>query len=126
MLEKINKNSKLYSFKSRFSEQNHKEDPLSSVANLLDLMVVFAVGLMLAIVTYYGLPELLSKDEEVTLVKNPGSKNMEIIKKDAKKLERYRITRDQLSGEGQRIGTVYRLKDGEVVYVPEFKKKGNN
>lgn len=28
----------------------------------------------------------------------------------------------KLSGEGERLGTAYRLKSGKVVYVPEGKK----
>ncbi len=95
------------------------DDPLSGVANLFDVAMVFAVALLLAIVTYYSLPELLSAQDEVTLVKNPGQPNMEIIKKKGLKLEKYRMTLKTLGGEGTRLGTAYRLKSGEVVYVPE-------
>ena len=80
--------------------------------------MVFSVGLLLALVTYYSLPELLSM-KEVTLVKNPGQADMEIIRKKGKKLERYRMTLRKLQGEGVRLGTAYRLANGEVVYVPD-------
>ena len=37
----------------------------------------------------------------------------------ARKL-RFRRSRDKkLGGEGERLGTAYRLKNGQVVYVPE-------
>lgn len=98
------------------------EEPLSGVANLFDAAMVFAVGLLLAVVTYYSLPELLSAQNEVTLVKNPGKPNMEIIKKKGIKLEKYRMTLKDLGGEGVKLGTAYRLKSGEVVYVPESMK----
>ena len=96
-----------------------EEDPLSGVANLFDAMMVFAVGLLLALVTAYSLPELLSEQNEVTLVKNPGQPNMEIIRKKGIKLEKYRMTLKTLGGEGVKLGIAYRLKSGEVVYVPE-------
>lgn len=96
------------------------DEPLSGVANLFDAMMVFAVGLLVALVTAYSLPELLSEQNEFTLVKNPGQPNMEIIKKKGIKLEKYRMTLKTLGGEGVKLGTAYRLKSGEVVYVPEI------
>lgn len=118
MMERINRKSKLKSSPELF-EQFLEDDPLSGVANLVDVMLVFAVGLMLALVTYYSLPELLLSEEEITLIKNPNQPNMEIIKKVGEKIEKYKITTKQIGGEGQRIGVVYRLKTGEIVYVPE-------
>lgn len=96
-----------------------EDDPLSGVANLFDVAMVFAVALLLALVTYYKLPELLSRNEEITILKNPGKPNMEIIRREGRKLEHYRVTERTLGGEGERLGTAYRLKSGEVVYVPE-------
>ncbi len=96
-----------------------EEDPLTGLANLFDAGIVFAVALLLAVVSYYSLPELLKEDSEVTLVKNPGTPNMEIIRKKGVRLERYRVTEEKIGGEGRRLGVCYRLKSGEVVYVPE-------
>lgn len=93
-------------------------DPLQGVANLFDLGILFALGFLLALVTYMGLPEMLQR-EDMTLIKNPGTPKMEIIHKKAQKLTRYKVTTNQLSGEGTRLGTAYRLKSGEVVYIPE-------
>jgi len=95
-----------------------EEDPLAGVANFFDLGIVFALGFMVALISYMGLPELLAK-EEVTLVKNPGTERMEVIRKKGKTIERYRVTESTLSGDGVRLGTAYRLPSGEVVYVPE-------
>ena len=86
--------------------------------------MVFAVALLLALVTHFQLPERISGQEETTILKNPGLKNsgtanMEIIHRKGKKLEHYRMTRQTLGGEGEKLGTAYRLKTGEVVYVPE-------
>ena len=99
--------------------EGHDDDPLSGVANLFDVAMVFAIALLLALVTHYRLPELLSAQQDVTILKNPGAPNMEIIRRRGRKLEHYRITRETLGGEGQRLGTAYRLRNGEVVYVPD-------
>jgi hypothetical protein len=34
-------------------------------------------------------------------------------------LERCRISHEKMTGEGQRLGVAYRLKTGELVYVPD-------
>ena len=52
-------------------------------------------------------------------MKNPGTPQMEVIHKKGVKVDRYRVSRDVASGEGERLGTAYRLPSGEVIYVPE-------
>ncbi|MDA3872393.1 MAG: DUF2149 domain-containing protein [Kiritimatiellae bacterium] len=94
------------------------DDPLQGVANFFDLGIVFALGFMVALISYMGLPELFER-ADMTLVKNPGRENMEVIRRDGKKLERYRVSPSTLSGEGIRLGTAYQLPSGEVVYIPE-------
>lgn len=93
--------------------------PELSLLNLVDLMLVFAVGLMLAIVSYYGLRDLLLDRQAVTVVKSENGQVKEIIVKKPHKVERMRITRQSLDGEGVRVGTAYLLNSGEIVYVPE-------
>ncbi len=100
----------------RLGDEDH--DPLQGVANFFDLGIVFALAFIVALIAYLGLPELLER-KDVTLIKNPGTAEMEIIRKKGVKIERYRISRQQLGGEGEKLGTAYRLKSGEVVYVPE-------
>ncbi len=99
--------------------QTPEVDPLSGVANLFDVAMVFAVALLLAMVSALNLPELLFSQEEMTILKNPGQPDMEIIKKKGSKLERYKLSEESGSGDGQRLGICYRLKNGEVIYVPE-------
>jgi hypothetical protein len=98
--------------------EHETDDPLAGVANFLDLGIVFAAGIFLALITYLGTPELLSK-QETTAVKKAGTSEMEILHKKSLKLEHYRISREKMTGEGRRLGMAYRLKTGEVVYVPE-------
>lgn len=96
------------------------DDPLSSLANLFDIAMVFAVALMVAMVSFMKMTEMLTPND-VTIVKNPGKKNMEIIKKTGKKIEKYKASEVTTSGKGKgkRIGTAYELENGEIIYIPE-------
>ncbi len=95
------------------------DDPLSSVANLFDIAMVFSVALMAAMVNYLGIGDLLFSDE-FTLVKNPGQPNMEIVTKQGEKIRRYQAeSSGEVKGNGKRVGTAYQLESGEIVYLPE-------
>ena len=98
------------------------DDPAAGLLNLFDIWLVFAVALLLALLTYYRLPELVTATGEVTIVKNPGEPNMEVIHKKGQEVETLKMSDNKLTGEGQRLGTAYRLKSGKVVYVPEAGK----
>lgn len=97
------------------------DDPLSGMANLFDLGMVFAVALMVALVMRLQIGELLT-DEKTTIVKNPGRENMEIIVKDGKKITKYKAdapTNSKQSGKGRKVGIAYEMENGEIIYVPE-------
>jgi hypothetical protein len=98
-----------------------EEDPGAGLLNLFDVWIAFAVCLLLAMVSYMRMPELFGP-ADITVIKNPGTSNMEIIQKRGQKLTHYRATREQLTGQGERLGIAYRLSNGEVVYVPELPK----
>lgn len=105
--------------KGRFLKNNGDDDPMSGMANLFDLAMVFAVALMVALVTRFNVTEMIS-DEDFTLVKNPGEANMEIIKKKGKTIEKYKGTKGKSSkGKGKKVGTAYELENGEIIYIPE-------
>ena len=96
------------------------DDPISSVANLFDVAMVFAVALMVALVSRFNIAELITQ-EDFTMVKNPGKENMEIITKKGEEITRYKSNTDtKASGsKGKRVGTAYELESGEIIYVPE-------
>lgn len=96
-----------------------EEDPLSGVANLFDAAMVFAIALLLALVISYNIPELLAPEASVTIVKNPGDPNMQIIIKDMDQIQILNMTEKVAGGQGTKMGTAYRLENGMVVYVPE-------
>ncbi len=100
--------------------QTDDNDPISVVANLFDVAMVFAVALMVALVARYQMTEIFSTDD-FTMVKNPGKDNMEIITREGNTINRYTPSEDQnASGtRGKRVGVAYELENGEIIYVPE-------
>ncbi len=110
----------------RYLERNQKRgsglsdnDPMSGVANLFDLGLVFIVGLLLALFGSYHLQDLLQENSQVTITKQSADGELEIIIKDGKKIEAMKVSREQAKGRGQRLGTAYQLENGSMVYVPE-------
>lgn len=96
-------------------------DPMSVVGNLFDVAMVFAVALMVALVTRYSMTEIFSQ-EDFTIVKNPGKENMEIITKEGETVNRYTPSENQDAKEGsrgRRVGIAYELENGEIIYIPE-------
>lgn len=53
------------------TEKEDHDNPLGMLTNLFDVAMVFAVALMVALVTHYNMSEIFSKDD-YTIVKNPG------------------------------------------------------
>lgn len=105
----------------RLLNRREDTDPMSVVSNLFDVAMVFAVALMVALVSRYNMTEMFSQ-EDFTMVKNPGKDNMEIITKEGDKINRYTPSEsdDNLSGNrGKRVGTAYELENGDIIYVPE-------
>lgn len=106
--------------KHHLLRNREEDDPMSVVSNLFDVAMVFAVALMVALVSRYNMTEMFSK-EDFTIVKNPGKEDMEIIVKEGEKINRYTPS-DEQNGEskrGRRVGTAYELENGEIIYIPE-------
>ncbi len=105
----------------RLLGKEEDNDPMSVVGNLFDVAMVFAVALMVALVTRYDMTEMFSK-EDFTIVKNPGKENMEIITKEGEEINRYTPSENQDDAScrrGRRVGIAYELENGEIIYVPE-------
>ncbi|MCD4841630.1 MAG: DUF2149 domain-containing protein [Methanosarcinales archaeon] len=99
-------------------DQESESNPLSGVANLFDVAMVFAVALLIALVMSYHLPEMLDPDASFTVVKNPGEPGMKIIVKDGVTIEVMNMTENIAGGAGEELGTAYKLANGKVIYVP--------
>ena len=98
----------------------HSENPLSGVANLFDASIVFAVGLMVALIQAFSIAKMLDPNSELTITsRNRQTGELEIIEKVGQTVKVRKVTPEQKSGEGTRLGVAYQLPDGSVVYVPE-------
>ena len=95
-------------------------DPVAMLSNLFDVAMVFAVALMVALVTKFNMTEIFSQ-EDYTMVKNPGKENMEIITKEGQTITKYKPSESQeKSGKkGKKVGIAYEMETGEIIYVPE-------
>jgi hypothetical protein len=62
---------------------------------------------------------IVSSYNNVTIVKNPGTEDMQIIIKQGETVEIQKITNETVKGVGKKLGTTYLLPNGEVVYVVE-------
>lgn len=106
--------------KRNLLRRDDDSDPMSVVSNLFDVAMVFAVALMVALVSRYNMTEMFSQ-EDFTMVKNPGKENMEIITKEGETINRYTPSEDQSASgaRGRKVGIAYELENGEIIYVPE-------
>lgn len=100
-------------------------DPMGFLINLFDVALVFALALMIALVSNLRIADMLTA-KDFTVVKNPGRPDMEIITREGGKVSRYVAgdakadgTNSQQARQGQRVGTAYRLESGEIIYVPD-------
>jgi hypothetical protein len=63
--------------------------------------------------------DLIDPKAEVTLTRKTADGQTEIVTRKGRDVTVRRVTDSKLSGEGERLGTAYRLKDGRTVYVPD-------
>ncbi|MEA1869757.1 MAG: DUF2149 domain-containing protein [Euryarchaeota archaeon] len=107
-------------------DDNSDQSPLSGVANIFDVAMVFSVALIVMLVVSYHLPQLLDPDADLTVVTNPGQQDMQIITKEGKTIEVMNMTERIAGGQGEVLGTAYKLADGKVIYVPENGAENGN
>ena len=95
------------------------DDPMNSIANLLDIFLVFIVALMVAFLSVFHMQDLLSSESNVTIMKESSDGEITVITKKAAKIEAVKITRSEAEGKGVRLGVAYKLEDGSMVYMPD-------
>jgi hypothetical protein len=107
-----------YMKRRKVARQDRNGDPLDGVVNLFDVAIVLAVGFLLAALTGLGMSDLLTGDD-MTIVTNPGTDQMQVVVKSGDTIERLDLQAgEQVSGVGTLIGSFYQLADGTTVYVP--------
>lgn len=95
------------------------DDPLTAVANLVDIFLVFIVGLLLSFLSAYHLQDLLDPQSKLTMMQQSADGEMTIITKKGTQIEAAKVTRSEAEGRGIRLGVAYKLEDGTMVYLPD-------
>ncbi len=90
-------------------------DPLAGLVNLFDLGIVLAVAFLLAALQSVNLTDLLTKSD-VTLLRTEGNQQTLVVK-EGDKIKTVRLSKKTVTGTGERVGAVYKLSDGRLVYV---------
>lgn len=91
------------------------DDPMLSAVNLVDVFLVLVVALLTAV----AVRSQATAQEDVTIIRNPGKPDMEIVVREQGREVRYKGAGSAAQGGGVRAGVAYRLEDGNIVYVPE-------
>lgn len=100
-------------------EEDESINPALSVVNLVDVFLVLVAALLIAIAQNPMSPFL---EENVTVIKNAGQPDMEMIIKNGETIETYKSSGEVGSGDGVKAGVAYKMADGSIVYVPEKDK----
>ncbi|WP_037502471.1 DUF2149 domain-containing protein [Solirubrobacter soli] len=89
-------------------------DPLDGLVNMFDLGIVLAVAFLLAALQSVNLTELLT-NKDVTIVRQTA-KGQTVVIKEGDKVRTVNLSGRRAAGVGERVGSVYRLPDGRLVY----------
>lgn len=100
----------------RLLDDDESINPALSLVNMVDVFLVLVAALLIAIAQNPMNPFL---EENVTVIKNAGQPDMEMVIKNGETIETYKSNGDIGSGDGVKAGVAYRMADGSIVYVPE-------
>ncbi len=90
-------------------------DPLDGLVNLFDLGIVLAVAFLLAALQSVNLTDLLTRTNVTVLRTSPTGQT--IITKTGDQIKTVQLTGKSVAGSGKKVGAVYQLSDGRLVYV---------
>jgi hypothetical protein len=93
------------------------DDPILSVVNLIDIFLVVIAALLITVAQNPMINPFNKQD--VTVITDPGKPTMEIMMKKGEKVERFKASGSIGTGDGEKAGVAYKMKDGSIVYVPE-------
>ena len=91
-------------------------NPASSMINLVDVFLVLIAALLISIAQN---PLNPFTADNVTVIKNAGQDDMEMIIKKGETIEHYESSGEIGGGQGIKAGVAYKMADGTMVYVPE-------
>ncbi|ODT98798.1 MAG: hypothetical protein ABS79_05320 [Planctomycetes bacterium SCN 63-9] len=97
-------------------DHHDEDDPLAGLVNLFDLWMVFSIALLIVFVgssKQHKQPAIAANAPQTAGAEKQASLDR------AKAIDHYRLSRDELNGQGEKLGTAYRLPSGEIVCVPD-------
>lgn len=100
-------------------DEDESSNPALSLVNLVDVFLVLVAALLIAIVQNPLNPFVA---EDVTVIKNAGQPDMELILKKGEKIETYKSSGEIGAGQGVKAGVAYKMQDGSIIYVPDTEK----
>lgn len=100
----------------RLLNDDDDNNPMNSVINLIDIFLV-VIAALLIVISQNPLNPFSSDD--VTVIKNAGKKNMEIMVKKGKEIKTFKSKGNIGEGNGKKAGISYKMEDGSFVYVPD-------
>ncbi len=106
--------------KKRLWDDSEGDDPAAGLINLFDVWIAFAAALLLAVVSFFNLPKpAATSSSDAQADESPRAESIDAART---KIERFQESKASKSGEGERLGTAYRLKSGEIIYVRDKKR----
>ena len=104
-------------------------DPLDGLVNLFDLGIVLAVAFLLAALSSVKLSPNVLRDNAAKAQQQRDAPRDAVVARKGERAGPIRLRRgERVVGRGQRLGTVYRLRDGRTVIVrppaPKAKSTG--
>ncbi len=107
-----------YMRRRRVGTADRNGDPLDGLVNMFTVAIAFAVALLVAVLMAAGLGGLLT-NENLTIVTNPGTPEMQVIVKEGDQITKLDMESGaETSGTGTLLGSFYQLADGTIIWVP--------
>ncbi len=89
----------------------NNQESLNSLLSAVNLVDVFLVIIAILIIFISQNPLNPFSNDDVTVVKNAGKQNMEII------IKKYKSKGEISQDNGKEAGVAYMLKNGSIIYV---------
>ncbi len=96
------------------SRDDRAGDPLDGLVNLFDLGIVLSVAFLLAALSSLNLTDALTSNSKAEA---PRPADAVVAKKDQQVKEVQLKPGERVVGQGEPVGTLYRLSDGRTVLV---------
>jgi hypothetical protein len=106
------------------SREDRAGDPLDGVVNLFDLGIVLSIAFLLSSLSSLNLTDDLISGRAKATSGDRAPAGSIVLGRDARVRSIEIRPGERVIGQGERLGTVYRLADGRTVLVPDSSAAG--